>query len=58
MTFYSIPEGGSTYTAADLIYVEQGKVIDKLTGSTEYEGFVNKYAYPLVGQLTPENYQF
>jgi predicted butyrate kinase (DUF1464 family) len=33
---------GTTFTAADLMYVEQGKVVDTLTGSDAYEAFVNK----------------
>jgi len=26
--------------------------------SDDIDAFVSKYAYPVVGQLTPENYQF
>lgn len=42
--------------AGTLIFLEDGKV--KESSTEDFAGFVRKHAYPLVGQLTPENYQF
>lgn len=48
-------------TAGSLLFVEDGKVsqtLNSVGSNDELEKFVNDNSYPLVGQLTPENYQF
>lgn len=41
-----------------LLFVEDGKVAGTLAAGGDVNKFVSENAYPLVGQLTPENYQF
>jgi len=55
MSFYTVAslEG---HAAGTLVLVENG--VATLSTTSGLEAFVNQNAYPLIGQLTPENYQF
>lgn len=44
--------------AGDVVIAENGVVGATLAAGGDLEKFVSENAYPVVGQLTPENYQF
>jgi len=57
VSFFSI-DTLAGQTNGTVLLVSEGQVLDSLAAGGDIATFVSSNAYPLVGQLTPENYQF
>jgi len=57
VSFFSI-DTLAGQTSGTVLLVSDGQVVDSLAAGGDIATFVSLNAYPLVGQLTPENYQF
>lgn len=57
LTFYSVASLDG-HNAGDVVVADNGVVTATLAAGGDLDKFVSDNAYPTVGQLTPENYQF